>query len=156
MRQARTRVLRKLAERGLTLSVCESCTGGMLSSLITGRPGVSKVFAGGIVAYSDAVKRRLGRVKLKTLKDHGAVSAQTAKEMARNVRAITRTAVGVAVTGIAGPSGATAKKPVGLVFVAVAAARRIVVVKHRFAGGRARIRRDACRAALELIGKVAL
>jgi nicotinamide-nucleotide amidase len=110
-----------LAERKLKLSVAESCTGGLLGHRITNVPGSSDYFEGGVVAYSYDAKERLLGVHHDTLYEHGAVSAETAIEMARGVRRALGTDIGMAITGIAGPGGGLPGKPVGLVYIALSA-----------------------------------
>lgn len=109
-----------LRERGLSLSMAESCTGGYLAHMITSVPGSSEYFAGSIVAYSNEVKVRELGVSEETLAQHGAVSEATIKEMAENVRKKFNTDIGVATSGVAGPSGGSAEKPVGTVWIAYA------------------------------------
>jgi len=109
-----------LAGRGLTVSVAESCTGGLIGERFTNVPGSSSYFLGGVVAYSDALKIDLLSVSPDTIAEFGAVSAQTAGAMAAGIRRRTGSTLGLAVTGIAGPGGATADKPVGLVFLGLA------------------------------------
>lgn len=111
-----------LLESKLTLATAESCTGGLIGHRLTEVPGSSEYFLGGIIAYSNEIKERVLGVKPETLERHGAVSAETASEMARGVRRVLGTDVAVSVTGIAGPGGATADKPIGLTYIAVAAA----------------------------------
>src|SRR5688500_16656339 len=111
-------VVDKLTELGQTLAVAESCTGGRLSAAITGVPGSSAVFLGGIVSYSNDVKEALLDVKEETLRLHGAVSPETAREMAAGVKTRLGSDYGIGITGIAGPDGGTSDKPVGLVYVA--------------------------------------
>jgi PncC family amidohydrolase len=142
-----------LSRKQLTMSVCESCTGGMLSSVITSIPGSSRYFVGGIIAYSDRIKAKAIGVKTTTLKRFGAVSAEVAEEMARGVKKKLASDVGVAITGIAGPGGGTAQKPVGLVYIAVAAKKRVAVRRFLFNGGRKKIRKAAVDAALILSRK---
>jgi nicotinamide-nucleotide amidase len=108
-----------LSEKNLTVAAAESCTGGGISRALTDIPGASKVFGCGIVAYDNDIKVKLLGVKKETLERFGAVSAQTAREMAAGVRAASGADVGVSVTGIAGPEGGSADKPVGLVYIAV-------------------------------------
>lgn len=108
-----------LADRGMTLAVAESCTGGALSSAITDVPGSSAVFERGVVCYSNRSKMELLGVSEETLRAHGAVSRETAMAMAEGVRRISGAAIGVAVTGIAGPGGGTPEKPVGTVHIAL-------------------------------------
>jgi len=112
-------VVMALSEKGLTLAAAESCTGGKLSAAITDIPGASKVFIGGVCAYSDAVKRSVLGVSARTLKKYGAVSEQTASEMAKGIRRIAGADIGISITGIAGPDGGTAEKPVGTVCISV-------------------------------------
>jgi PncC family amidohydrolase len=112
---------RMLAERKLTLAVAESCTGGLLGHRITNVAGSSGYFAGGIVAYSYEAKERLLSVHHDTLYEHGAVSAETALEMALGARKAMGTDVGLGITGIAGPGGGLPGKPVGLAYIALSA-----------------------------------
>jgi len=134
-----------------TLSVAESCTGGRLGWRMTRVPGSSDYFKGGVIVYSNELKKRLVGVKAGTLKKHGAVSPETAVEMATGVRAKCATDWGLAVTGVAGPGGGTDDKPVGTVFVAVAGDRGDRVRELHLEGGRGSIRRAAVQAALELL-----
>ena len=140
-----------LAERGVSLAVAESCTGGMLGSRITSVPGASRVFLGGVVAYADALKEAFLGVRRETLERYGAVSAETAEAMARGCREAFGAGMSAAVTGIAGPSGGSPEKPVGLVYVAVADAGGVEVREFRFRGEREVVRRRAVNAALALL-----
>jgi PncC family amidohydrolase len=144
-------VARRLKARKLTVSVCESCTGGMLSAALTSFSGSSKYFLGGIIAYSDAVKRKAAGVKAESLARFGAVSAETASEMAQGVQRRLRSDVAIAITGIAGPTGGSVDKPVGTVYIAVARGKGIRVERFQFKGTRKRIRSSACRHGLELL-----
>lgn len=132
--------------------MCESCTGGMLSSMITDRPGSSKYFVGGIIAYSNDTKEKIAGVRRSTLKKHGAVSAAVATEMAAGVCRKLKTDIGIGITGIAGPSGGSRMKPVGLVYIAVAYGRQCHVKQFCFRGNRGLVRRRACEQALKLVG----
>ncbi len=143
-----------LLEKDLTISVCESCTGGMLGATITNIAGSSHYFLGGIIAYSDRVKKNVAGVSSGTLERYGAVSAQTAKEMAHAVKQRMKSDIGVAVTGVAGPGGGTAKKPVGLVYIAVAFREKMVVRRFLFAGGRQAVRRLSVQNALAVVREV--
>ncbi len=120
---------RTLAEKGLTLAVAESCTGGFLGHSVTRIPGSSRYFVGGILAYSNEVKINQLGVSPETLREHGAVSEQTVREMAENVRQRLNASIGVATTGIAGPDGGTPEKPVGTVWIAYADGTRTVTKK---------------------------
>jgi PncC family amidohydrolase len=142
-----------LLRKGLTLSVCESCTGGMLASSITGIPGSSRYFIGGIIAYSDDIKRMVVGVRAATLKRFGAVSKEVAQEMARGARYLMASDLCIAITGIAGPGGGTVQKPVGLVYIAVAVKKRVTVRRFFFKGGRHKIRKAAVNEALNLLNK---
>ncbi|MEA3409721.1 MAG: nicotinamide-nucleotide amidohydrolase family protein, partial [Candidatus Eisenbacteria bacterium] len=139
-----------------TLSVAESCSGGRLGWRMTRVPGSSDYFKGGVIAYSNDLKRRLLKVKAAALKKHGAVSTETALLMARGVRERCATDYGLAITGVAGPSGGTESKPVGTVFIAVAAEGCERVRELRLAGGRGTIRRAAVQAALDLLRRLLL
>ncbi len=145
-----------LSMEGSTLSVAESCTGGRVGWRLTRVPGSSDYFKGGVIAYSDDLKKRLLGVKASVLKKHGAVSEETALMMARGVREKCATDYGLAITGVAGPGGGTEKKPVGMVFAAVAGGAGERVRELRLAGGRGSIRRAACQAALELLRRFLL
>ena len=112
-------VVKALHESGLTLSAAESCTGGLIAKRVTDISGCSDVFFGGCVTYTNDVKQRLIGVSEKTLEQYGAVSEQTAREMARGVRLATGSDIGVSATGIAGPTGGTAETPVGTVFIGI-------------------------------------
>ena len=116
---AENALLAVLRERGMTLAVAESCTGGLLAKRVTDIAGCSDVFLGGCVTYANEAKIRLTGVNPETLAKHGAVSEETAKEMARGVRLALGASMGLATTGIAGPGGGTPEKPVGTVYVAV-------------------------------------
>lgn len=139
----------RLAILGRTLAVAESCTGGILSERLTEAAGASAFFLGGIISYANAVKQRLLRVRPSTIRRWGAVSAATAREMAEGVRDHLGADWGLSVTGIAGPAGGTARKPVGTVFIGLAVpGATTIVFRHRFFGDRARIRAASAQAAL--------
>ncbi len=140
-----------LLRRKKTLSVAESCTGGFLSTLITDIPGSSDYFLGGVVAYSDEVKTSKLGVSAKMLKKYGAVSAPVAFFMAKNCRIRFSSDYGVGITGIAGPSGGSGKKPVGLVYIAISGAAGTRVFKNQFFGNRTEIKNRAAQTALDLL-----
>lgn len=134
-----------------TVAVAESCSGGALSKLLTDTPGSSHYFIAGIIAYSNQAKQELLGVPRKTLERYGAVSAPCARAMAHNVRKINRTDFGIGITGIAGPKGATALKPVGTVFIAVAAKNKTCCKKFLFKGTRAQIRQQSALKGLAML-----
>jgi nicotinamide-nucleotide amidase len=140
---------RALKQRGLRLALAESCTGGLLGHIITNVPGSSNWFTGGVVAYSNEVKKRLLGVASETLKRYGAVSKQTASEMAAGVMKRLKTDVGLAVTGIAGPEGGTEKKPVGTVFIALAYGKKVYTKRLLLSGTRKSIKKQAAVEALK-------
>ncbi|MDX6768332.1 MAG: CinA family nicotinamide mononucleotide deamidase-related protein [Elusimicrobiota bacterium] len=141
----------RLKARGLTLAVAESCTGGLVGGRLTAVPGASAWFKGGVIAYADAVKRRALKVPAAVLARRGAVSAECAAAMARGARASAGAAVGLAVTGIAGPGGARPGKPVGTVFIAVSGpGRRERARRLALHGSREEVRRRSASAALAL------
>jgi nicotinamide-nucleotide amidase len=143
-------VLALYRDRGLTLATAESCTGGMVAERLTSVPGSSDVFLGSVVAYANSVKERELGVPASVLREHGAVSAETAAAMAEGVRARLGTDVGVAVTGIAGPGGGTAEKPVGLVYVHAAGPDGRLAADFSFGADRETVRRRAAVTALHL------
>jgi nicotinamide-nucleotide amidase len=143
------RVGAKLKARGLTLATAESCTGGWVSQAVTAIAGSSDWFDRGFVTYSDAAKREMLGVKAGTLARHGAVSEQTAREMAAGALAHSRAQVALAITGIAGPSGGSPEKPVGTVCFAWAWKDAAPAAQTRqFKGDRERVRRQSVRTAL--------
>ncbi len=144
-------VVRKLIEKKLKISTAESCTGGLLSKLLTDVPGSSEVFMGGVVAYDNSVKKRLLDVPEKLLKSYGAVSFECAAAMAGGLKSSIPSDLHVSITGIAGPGGGTKEKPVGMVFIGIAVKKRTTVFRCFFRGARETIRKSSARKALELI-----
>jgi len=140
-----------LKERHLTISVAESCTGGLVMDKITDVSGSSEYFMGGVIAYSDKLKMKVLGVKEETLKRVGAVSREVAQEMARGVRNLTGTDIGVSTTGIAGPTGATPTKPVGLVYIGFGSANKEMVERHIFKGDRRMVKEQVAQAALKIV-----
>jgi nicotinamide-nucleotide amidase len=147
-------VLSLLRERGLTLATAESCTGGLVSARLTDVPGSSDVFLGGIVAYANDVKSAQLGVPEDVLREHGAVSAETAAAMARGARERLRADVAVSVTGVAGPDGGTEEKPVGLVFLHASGPMGERQLRFDFPGDRPTIRGRAAVAALHLVRRL--
>ena len=140
-----------LKAQGLTLATAESCTGGLLGHRITNVPGSSAYYLGGVIAYANQAKEALLGVRPKTLLAHGAVSAETAQEMAHGARERFGADVAVAVTGIAGPTGGTADKPVGLVYIALAAPDGERWERHLWSGDRLENKELSAEAALRLL-----
>ncbi len=135
----------------LTVSTVESCTGGLLAGRLINVPGVSEVFKAGYITYSNKSKRRFLGIKKATLLKHGAVSEQIARDMVKGAALMTKADVAVSVTGIAGPTGATEEKPVGLVYIGCNVCGRINVKEYHFSGNRAKVRESTVAAALSLM-----
>jgi nicotinamide-nucleotide amidase len=145
-----------LIKNNISISFAESCTGGLLSAKISEIPGISAVFAGSMITYSNDVKANNLGVKEETLNAHGAVSSYIAEEMAVNIRKQMNTKIGLSVTGIAGPGGATENKPVGLVFVALADEKGVSCSELNLWGNRNRIRNNTVLNALDMIRRYIL
>jgi PncC family amidohydrolase len=145
------RLYRTCLDRGLTVATAESCTGGLVAHAITEIAGSSSYFRGGFVTYADDVKREQLGVAQELLAAHGAVSAQVARAMAEGARARLGADLAVAVTGIAGPGGGSAEKPVGLTYVGVADDAGVDVRRHQWTGDRTANKRDSAIAALDLL-----
>lgn len=144
-------VVRMLRENNKSISCAESCTGGLLSAKITSVSGASQIFNRGIVSYSNVAKMENLHVPKEVLDEHGAVSRETAQYMAEGVRKVANTDIGVSITGIAGPTGGTKEKPVGLVYIALSTEGKTVVRETRLDGDRDKIRELTCKNVLDLI-----
>jgi len=140
-----------LLEKNLSISVAESCTGGLIGHRLTSVPGSSSYFHGGVVVYSNQSKVDLLRVDPRTLETHGAVSERTVEEMARGVKDRIKTDLGLAVTGIAGPDGGTRQKPVGTVHVGLAAREKTFSREYRFWGNRVQVKLNSSMMALDWV-----
>lgn len=147
------KIFHTLARKQQTLAVAESCTGGGLAHEITKYPGISSIFTGGIVCYANIVKEELLAVPASVLNQHGAVSEEIARLMAENVRHLLHATWSIAITGIAGPSGGTLAKPVGLVYVAIAGPREKTIVQECLFSNSSRIahRKQTITSALTLL-----
>jgi PncC family amidohydrolase len=140
-----------LKEHKLTIAVAESATGGSISDLLTNVSGSSNYFKGSVVSYDNEIKAGVLGVRKKTLGKYGAVSSQTAKEMAEGVRKLINADIGLSDTGIAGPTGATPEKPVGLFYIGLSSQHGTRVEEHLFHGDRMENKRAAAEAALRLL-----
>jgi PncC family amidohydrolase len=146
------KIFNLLKKKKLKISFAESCTGGLLSSTITSVSGSSKIFTLGLVAYSNLSKIKILKVPKKIIKKYGSVSKQVCLAMVKSVSKIGKTNISVSLTGIAGPSGGSKKKSVGLVYIGIKKGRKIKIVKYLFKNkGRAYIRKTAVNKSLKLI-----
>lgn len=144
-------IVETLIEKKYTITTAESCTGGMLAATIVNVPGASEVLREGYITYSNEAKERLVGVRTKTLESYGAVSDQTAKEMALGAAKVANSNVALSTTGIAGPDGGTAEKPVGLVYVGCCIEGKTTVREFRFKGNRKQNRDETVQEALKLL-----
>jgi nicotinamide-nucleotide amidase len=144
-------VIYYLGLRQSTLAVAESCTGGMVAARITSVPGASRYFLGGAIVYADTLKNAFAGVTAEMIAQHGAVSAEVAKALANGIRLRTGATLGLAVTGIAGPTGGTEEKPVGLVHIALSDATKTESIEKHFRGDRQRVRDWTSQQALDLL-----
>ena len=152
MKKLSQKIVKLLKRKRLKLSVVESCTGGMLSSAITSVSGSSKVFTMGLVTYSNESKKSILKVPKQIIRKHGTVSIQCCLSMINNLSKISKSNIAVSITGIAGPSGGTKKKPVGLVYVGIKKGNKIKIHKYLFKNkGRSYIQRATVRKSLGLI-----
>ncbi|MCQ2390223.1 MAG: nicotinamide-nucleotide amidohydrolase family protein [Kiritimatiellae bacterium] len=145
-----------LSAKGLTCATAESCTGGGVGSAITAIPGSSAVFAGGVISYANEVKEKVLGVSRETLATVGAVSSETAAQMAEGARRLLQVDLAVALTGIAGPDGGSDEKPVGLVWFGLATPDGVRTEKAIFQGDRARVREQAVVHALGMLMAAAI
>ena len=138
-----------LLQKNFTFAVAESCTGGLLGATVTDIAGSSAVFMGGVVAYDNLVKAKVLRISDQTLTSPGAVSEKCALEMAVNIKALLNTSTSIAITGIAGPSGGTRRKPVGTVIIAATTDNKESVQTYHFSGDRGGVRRQSVEEAMK-------
>lgn len=151
-----TQIHKLLIKTEKTVSVAESCTGGMISQLLTQEPGSSSYFLLGVVTYSNQAKQRILNIPEKIISAKGAVSYDTASLMAKQVRLLAKSDFGIGVTGIAGPTGAVPGKPIGTVFIAISGSTKDICEKFSFTGTRTLIRKKAATKALELLNELIL
>lgn len=148
------RIIRALRASKLTIGVAESCTGGLIAKRLTDPPGASTAFLGGVVAYANEVKVKVLGVAQQTIEQHGAVSAETASEMAVGARRVLGADIAVSVTGIAGPGGGSTEKPVGTVWIGIAMGTRVGARHWLLSGDRDAIRVQAAETALHLLWRL--
>jgi PncC family amidohydrolase len=145
------KVAKALIGQRKTLAIAESCTGGLISHTLTNIQGSSTFLKIGIIAYSNEAKVNILKVLPSTLKKHGAVSEQVAIEMAKGVRKLQKTDFGLSVTGIAGPTGGTKRKPIGLVYLAISTKNECLCLKCLFSGTRTEIKSKTTKESLNLL-----
>ena len=144
-------IAKLLIANRLTVTTAESCTGGLLAGRLVNVSGVSEVFKEGYITYSNEAKEKLLGVEKETLAQFGAVSPQTAEEMARGCAAAAGADIGIGITGVAGPDGGTEEKPVGLVYIGCCCRGRVMVEEFRFNGNRSKVRQSAVAYALRML-----
>ena len=155
MKNLATKLVKKLIQKKLKISFAESCTGGMLSSMITSVSGSSRVFNLGLVTYSNQMKIDILNVPKKILDKHGAVSKECCLSMVKNLSKISRTNISISITGIAGPEGGTKFKPVGLVYIGVKKGNKIVIKENLFKNkNRISIQKASVNTALKIINTI--
>jgi len=140
-----------LKKQNLKIATAESCTGGLIAHTLTNISGASDYFDRGVVSYSNKSKTELLGVPKKLIDKYGAVSNPVAKAMADGIRVKSEVDIGISTTGIAGPTGGTKEKPVGLVFIAISTKDNVIVKKYQFGGNRIQNKYDTCKAALEML-----
>ena len=146
------KIVKKLIKKKLKISIAESCTGGLISSAITSVNGSSKIFNLGLVTYSNQSKIKVLKISKKIIRKYGTVSKQVCRAMVKNLSKISKTNLALSVTGIAGPSGATRKKPIGLVYVGIKKGNKISIQKYLFKNkGRSYIQKATVNKCLGLI-----
>ena len=145
------KLIEEAALRNVTIALAESCTGGMIAGVLTDVPGASKVFLGSAVTYSNEAKTDILGVDPDIINDHGAVSSHCAEKMAEGAKRIFRSEIALSVTGIAGPDGGSAEKPVGTVWFGISSNDATYTFKKQFSGERALIRNSAVKTALEAL-----
>ncbi|MBI4838345.1 MAG: CinA family protein [Nitrospirae bacterium] len=152
MKPLEQKIGKLLADKHLTLAIAESCTGGLLSHMITNAPGGSAYFDSAVICYSPEAKVKLLGIPEKLIGKYGTVSPETAKAMARAVKKLRNVKIGLAVTGTAGPDSQE-NKPVGLVYIALSYGKQTYAGEFRFKGGREKIKKQATKAAIEFLWK---
>ena len=147
-------IIKELLKRNITISVAESCTGGLLSSKFTSVSGISKIFNMGLITYSNNAKSNLLKISQNHLKKYGAVSHQTATLMVKNLHHLTKSKLCISTTGIAGPSGGTKAKPVGLIYFGIKYKNKTIILEKKFKGSRAQIQQKTIKAIFTTLKKL--
>ena len=155
MKNLANKIVKKLIQKKLTISFAESCTGGMLSSIITSISGSSKVFHLGLITYSNKAKIDILKVPKKIIHQYGAVSNECCLSMVKNLSKISKAGISVSITGIAGPNGGTKLKPVGLVYIGIKRGNKIIIKKNLFKSQkRISIQKASVITSLKIINKI--
>ena len=147
-------IIKELLKRNITISVAESCTGGLLSSKFTSVAGISKIFNMGLITYSNKAKSNLLKISQNHLKKYGAVSHQTATLMVKNLHHLTKSKLCISTTGIAGPSGGTRAKPIGLIYFGIKYKNKTIILEKKFKGSRAQIQQKTIKAIFTTLKKL--
>ena len=148
------KIINKLLKKNITVSVAESCTGGLLSSKFTSIAGISKIFNMGLITYSNKSKSSFLKISQNDLKKYGAVSHQTAVLMVKNLQRLTKSKLCISTTGIAGPSGGTKGKPVGLIYFGVKYRNKTIILEKKFKGSRLQIQQKTVKAIFTALEKL--
>ena len=148
------KIIKKLLKRNISISIAESCTGGLLSSSFTSFVGISKIFNMGLITYSNKSKSSLLKISQNDLKKYGAVSHQTAALMVKNLQKLTKSKLYISTTGIAGPTGGTKDKPVGLIFFGIKYRNKTIISEKKFKGSRMQIQQKTVKAIFIEIAKL--
>ena len=147
-------IIKKLLKRNISISIVESCTGGLLSSKFTSVAGISKIFNMGLITYSNKSKSSLLKISQNDLKKYGAVSHQTAALMVKNLQRLTKSKLCISTTGIAGPSGGTKVKPVGLIYFGIKYRNKTIILEKKFKGSRLQIQQKTVKAIFTALEKL--
>ena len=147
-------IIKKLLKRNISISIAESCTGGLLSSKFTSVAGISKIFNMGLITYSNKSKSSLLKISQNDLKKYGAVSHQTAALMVKNLQRLTKSKLCISTTGIAGPSGGTKVKPVGLIYFGIKYRNKTIILEKKFKGSRLQIQQKTVKAIFTALEKL--
>ncbi len=148
------KIIQNLIKKNITISIAESCTGGLLSTKITSVSGVSKIFQMGLVTYSNKAKSKILKIPKNFIFKNGSVSFETAHSMVKNLKKISNSKLCISTTGISGPSGGTKEKPVGLVFIGINYKNKITIYKKKFKGSRKEIQQKTVNSIFLIIKKL--